>query len=287
MQRQYTKEELTGLQAELYDILGEIDRVCRKNGLRYFLIGGSAIGAFYDNAILPWDDDIDIGMPRADYDRLLSIAPEQFGAQYFLSWQGSDPRVPFYYAKLKKNGTLFSEKIFAHLPMHQGIFVDIFPFDALPNNKLIRRSHRAIVNFLKCCLLGKEVWMWRHCGHCEIDEPTNRPFLPCLLTRIVCAMLSKRAIYRLMVRVQSLFNNCKTLYLNNIITTTDRIPRSEASYPSDVKFGPLTVMAPPRLEAFLRHNFPSLHRFSPEEVAAITNHCPEKLVLSSQADSPR
>lgn len=284
MQRQYTKEELTGLQAELYDILGEIDRVCRKNGLRYFLIGGSAIGAFYDKAILPWDDDIDIGMPRDDYNRLLRIAKDEFRSQYFLSWQGTDPRVPFYFAKLKKNGTLFSEKLFAHLPMHQGIYVDIFPFDSLPDNAIVRKIHRAAVNFLKCCLIGKEVWMWRHCGRCEIDNPTNRTFLPCLLTRIVCTLLSKRAIYRLMVGTQSLFNRRKTLYLNNIITTTDRIPRSEAYYPTDVAFGPLTVMAPPRLEAFLRHNFPTLHRFTPEEVAQITNHCPEQLVLSGQKE---
>jgi len=282
VQRQYTKEELAGLQAELYDILGEFDRVCRKNGFRYFLTGGSAIGAFYDKAILPWDDDVDVGMPRADYDRLLGMASEQFAPDYFLSWQGSDPRSPFYYAKLKKNGTLFSEKIFAHLPMHQGIYVDVFPFDSLPNNTIVRRIHRATVNFLKCCLLGKEVWMWRHCGRCEVEEPTNRTFLPCLLTRIVCTLLPKRAIYRLMVGAQSFFNHKKTLYLNNIVTTTDRIPRSEAFCPSDVAFGPLTVMAPPRLEAFLRHNFPSLHRFTPQEVAALPNHCPEKLVLSER-----
>lgn len=281
MQRQYTASELLGLQAELYDILRELNRVCRQNNLRYFVIGGTAIGALYDKGILPWDDDIDVGMPREDYDRLMQIAERELRPAYFMAWQGTDPHTPFYFAKLRKNHTVFSEQIVAHLPIHQGIFIDIFPFDVLPQNTVVRRVHRAAVNFLKCCLLGKEVWMWKHCGRCQVAEPTNRSFLPCLLTRIVCATLSKKSIYRLMVAVQSAFNKTKhPAYLNNIITKTDHIRYDEAMHPVDVPFGPLTVMAPRHLEEFLRYNYPSLHRFTPEEVAAITNHCPEHLVLS-------
>ena len=62
MKRTYTKEELQALHRELYDILRETIRVCEEHDIRYFLIGGTAIGALYDQAILPWDDDIDIGM---------------------------------------------------------------------------------------------------------------------------------------------------------------------------------------------------------------------------------
>ena len=62
--KKYTKEELISLQTELYDILNEIIRICNKFEIPYFAIGGTAIGALYDQAILPWDDDIDIGMTR-------------------------------------------------------------------------------------------------------------------------------------------------------------------------------------------------------------------------------
>ena len=62
MNKKYTAKELDLLHAELYDILGETIRICRKHDIPYFVIGGTAIGALYDRAILPWDDDIDIGM---------------------------------------------------------------------------------------------------------------------------------------------------------------------------------------------------------------------------------
>ena len=69
MVKQYTPEELTQLHQVLYEILEEIVRICDKHNIPYFVIGGTAIGALYDKAILPWDDDIDIGMKREDYNK--------------------------------------------------------------------------------------------------------------------------------------------------------------------------------------------------------------------------
>ena len=139
MDKKYTAKELDLLHAELYDILGETIRICRKHDIPYFVIGGTAIGALYDRAILPWDDDIDIGMARKDYNRFLEVAPRELGDSYFLSWIETDPHSPYYYAKVKKNNTLFVEEMFKNVPMHPGIFVDIFPFDRIPDNKLLRK----------------------------------------------------------------------------------------------------------------------------------------------------
>lgn len=121
MDKKYTAKELDLLHAELYDILGETIRICRKHDIPYFVIGGTAIGALYDRAILPWDDDIDIGMARKDYNRFLEVAPRELGDSYFLSWIETDPHSPYYYAKVKKNNTLFVEEMFKNVPMHPGI----------------------------------------------------------------------------------------------------------------------------------------------------------------------
>lgn len=137
MVKQYTPEELTQLHQVLYEILEEIVRICDKHNIPYFVIGGTAIGALYDKAILPWDDDIDIGMKREDYNKFLQIASQELREPYFLSWIHTDPHSPYYFAKVKKNNTLFVEEMFKDVPMHQGIFVDIFPFDRIPNNKLV------------------------------------------------------------------------------------------------------------------------------------------------------
>ena len=75
MNKKYTAEELDLLHTELYDILGETIRVCQKHDIPYFVIGGTAIGALYDQGILPWDDDIDIGMTRENYNKFLKVAP--------------------------------------------------------------------------------------------------------------------------------------------------------------------------------------------------------------------
>ncbi len=165
-------EELTQLHQVLYEILEEIVRICDKHNIPYFVIGGTAIGALYDKAILPWDDDIDIGMKREDYNKFLQIASQELREPYFLSWIHTDPHSPYYFAKVKKNNTLFVEEMFKDVPMHQGIFVDIFPFDRIPNNKLLRKIQYEAVNFLKCCLMGKRY------GYGNTSENVKYPTLP-------------------------------------------------------------------------------------------------------------
>lgn len=151
----YTTEELNLLHVELYDILGEIIRVCKKYNISYFVIGGTAIGALYDQAILPWDDDIDIGMLRGDYNRFLEVAPNELSEAYFLSWIKTDPHTPYYFAKVKKNNTVFIEKMFQEVPMHPGIFVDIFPFDRIPDNRFLRKIHHNLCSFFLLLFNGE------------------------------------------------------------------------------------------------------------------------------------
>ena len=282
--KKYTIQELTALQTELYDILGEVTRICQKHNIPYFAIGGTAIGALYDQGILPWDDDIDIGMTRENYNRFLSIAPQELGKDYFLSWQGTDPHTPYYFAKVKKQATLFVEQLFKDVPMHQGIFVDIFPFDRIPDNKILRKLQYHTVNFLKCCLMGKEAWMWKHFGKCQIDNPTNRPLLSCLLNRMINDLLPKSTIYNLMVKAQSCFNSWNTRYFNNVITKTDHVLETSIKNLQNSPFGPLTITVPQLLEDFLRYNYPNLHRFTEEEQETVNNHYPAAMSLSHETE---
>lgn len=284
MKRPYTPDELSRLHGVLYELLAEADRVCRKHGIDYFLIGGTAIGALYDRAILPWDDDVDIGMTRPDYERFLRVAPQELGKDYFLSWQQTDPHTPYYYAKLKKQGTLFVEGLFSDVPMHQGIYIDILPFDRVPSSRWMHRVQRGVVNFLKCCLMGKETWLWRYFGRCKVERPSARGPLPCLLNRVVDTLFSKRQIYAMMVAVQTAFNRCRTDYWANIVTTTDYIRASELDNLQTVPFGPLQVQAPAALETFLRRNYPSLHRYTEEEQRCVAGHVPVCLCFNTSAE---
>ena len=141
MSHSYNPEELEKLQVTLYQILSEIKRVCDKHGIKYFITGGTAIGAYFWGKFLPWDDDVDVGMPRSDYERFAKIAQEEMGEDYFLQTPHTDPHVPFFFMKVRMNGTEFNENTFQHIKMHQGIYVDIFPFDKIPNSNMLGITH--------------------------------------------------------------------------------------------------------------------------------------------------
>ena len=271
----YTPEELERLQATLYRILAEIKRVCDKHGIRYFITGGTAIGAYFWGKILPWDDDVDVGMPRADYERFARIAQEEMGQDYFLQTPQTDPHVPFFFMKVRMNGTEFNEGTFRKLNIHQGIYVDIFPFDRMPENKRIEKIQHNILFFLNGLFIAKEIWQWRHCGRCDIEEPRERGFWPCLMTRLLITLLPKRLIFWLMVRTQTLFNRSRPPYYKNIITKSEYVAADDIVHARLVKLGDLEVAAPKDLLQYLNNHYGQVRKDIPEEMKV--NHRPFKL----------
>lgn len=121
------KERLWSTEVE---ILSEIDRICKKYNLVYYLAYGTLIGAIRHKGFIPWDDDIDITMPRNDYNKLKKICLEgKLNEKFFYQDVDTDPEYYLTYAKIRKNNTLFDESDTRHLNIHRGIFVDVFPLD--------------------------------------------------------------------------------------------------------------------------------------------------------------
>lgn len=114
------------------DILIAVDRICQEFSIPYWLDSGTALGSVRHKGFIPWDDDIDIGMLRPDYDRFLEIAQKELGPAYFLQTYYTDG-APIMFAKVHRRGTTFVEYRLRNLPIEHGIFVDIFPYDFLPN----------------------------------------------------------------------------------------------------------------------------------------------------------
>lgn len=109
-------------------ILLELDRVCQENDLTYFLFCGSLLGAVRHKGFIPWDDDIDVGMPRKDYEKLLEIG-NLFKPPFFLQTPYTDPGYYFSYAKLRDNNASTISYNLRYANFNQGAMVDIFPFD--------------------------------------------------------------------------------------------------------------------------------------------------------------
>lgn len=276
----YDKKDLARLHGELLDIMAEIIRVCEVCGIPYFIQGGTAIGALFNKGIVPWDDDIDIGMTRADYERFLQLAPQHLRPQYFLEWFGTERNTPFYFAKVKKNGTLFVEEMFRNMDIHHGIFVDIFPYDRIPDNKWLERLHRFRSRFWINCFIGKQIWLWRWCGRCEIDAPLPKSFVGCLAVRVVCSLLSRERIYAKMCRVLGAYNGRDCKRVNIVRMPKDQIPRADIENPVMMPFGGMTVRAPRNIESYLRHHYPNLRPELPEEEQI--NHAPYRLSFGDE-----
>lgn len=271
----YAKEDLERLHKELYRTLAEVVRICEMCHIPYFIQGGSAIGALYNKGIVPWDDDIDVGMTRENYDRFLREAPAHLSSEYFLEWFGTEENTPFYFAKIKRNNTLFVEEVWRHMDIHHGIFVDIFPYDRIPDNPILERLHRFEAKFWINCFMAKEVWLWSHCGKCEIDEPLPKSWLGCAAIRLAVSLFSRKCLYKIMNRVLSRYNDCNTERVNIVRMPKDQIARADIENTVDMEFGGMMVKAPRNIETYLRHHYPNLRPVLPEHEQI--NHAPYKL----------
>ena len=123
------KNNMERLHETLIEILDYVVSVCEENGLRYFLIYGSALGAYRHQGFIPWDDDLDIGLPREDYEKFLKIMEKQPSKLYCLQNDSTEDKYYLTFSKVRKQGTLFMESIAEGMYRDNGIFVDIFPLD--------------------------------------------------------------------------------------------------------------------------------------------------------------
>lgn len=122
-------KDLRKLQLLELKIAKEIKRVCEKNNISYFLVGGTLLGAVRHQGFIPWDDDFDIGMKRADFIKFLEVCPKDLGNNFFLQTHVTDKGYGKFYAKIRLNDTHFTEYVASGASCHDGIFVDIFPYD--------------------------------------------------------------------------------------------------------------------------------------------------------------
>lgn len=131
--------KLKDLQLAEVDILKEFVRICNAHALTYYIVGGTLLGAVRDKKFIPWDDDIDVAMPRKDYEELAKIASNELKTGFFYQDSSTDPYYYLSYAKIRKEGTLFFEERFRNSKFRNGIFIDIFPLDKCPRRGILSR----------------------------------------------------------------------------------------------------------------------------------------------------
>ena len=146
------------VQGKILEIMRFIDKLCRDNGIVYYIMGGTALGAVRHGGFIPWDDDLDIFMTPKEYRKFKSVFNSQKSEQFVLQEWKTTPEY-LEYAKVRMNGTTFIEEAFKdRKDMHQGIYVDIMMLHKVPNNKFIQRLVYCESKFVTLYALSQRNW---------------------------------------------------------------------------------------------------------------------------------
>ena len=148
---------MNALQNVELNILKHFIEICDKMNLTYYLVCGSALGAAKYKGFIPWDDDIDVGMPRKDYEIFCKEAQNCLIDWLFLQTSISDRNYPNIYAKLRDIRTTYIEKTDCDIVMNHGIYIDIFPLDGYPKRELLQKW----VEHKKSLFIKKELCVFR------------------------------------------------------------------------------------------------------------------------------
>ena len=154
--------DIRPLQLHLLDILMVIQKMCEEHGLKYYIVDGSLIGAVRHKGFIPWDDDMDICMPREDYEALIKNSKEWLPQPYEFVCFENDPKYPLHFGKIQDASTTLVER--PHLYYLGGVYVDVFPIDGAPDNKLVQRLYQMKYNYLRKVLYFLFRDPYRH-GH--------------------------------------------------------------------------------------------------------------------------
>lgn len=132
-------QSVRDVQMKILEIMKYIDKVCRENGIVYYIMGGTALGAIRHGGFIPWDDDLDIFMTPSSYQQFRNAMAADGDSQFVIQeWRTTKKYVE--YAKVRMNGTTFIEEAFQHdKTMHQGIYVDIMMLHKVPESEFVKK----------------------------------------------------------------------------------------------------------------------------------------------------
>ena len=253
------------IQLKELDIVRAFVQVCNDNDLTYYMVGGTLLGAARHKGFIPWDDDMDFAMPRADYERFLEGLYKQLPEHIKVDHFRFDPSVYFYPLKLMNTEVKVTERRLEKFDQVSYLSIDVFPVDGLPNNWLKRKLYKLKFYYYKMMI-----------GFCNVDR---------LRTNV------KRSAYeKILIRFAEVFQLNKRLSLTKIRNKYDRflkknsrehcdligditgrygfrefVPRGYFGTPKKLPFEDLELAAPARYDDYLRHIYGDYMKLPPEE----------------------
>lgn len=200
MEISLSDEQIKKLQKIELEMLVEIDRICKANGIKYTLIGGSLLGAVRHQGFIPWDDDADVAMLREEYDKFVEACKIDLdSSRFYFQDMNTTPGYRWGYGKIRRKGTVFVRSGQEHMQYEQGAFVDIFPGDAVPDNVVLEKLHS-----FHCFCIRKILWS-------EVGKVTDKS----KIMRCWYTMLSKVPEKVIKIHMNKFILYCNKKYKNS------------------------------------------------------------------------
>lgn len=275
---QYEQEVLRRLQMVELEILEAVDSVCREYGITYFLDSGTVLGARRHGGFIPWDDDIDLGMPREDYERFLEVAPAALGERFCVTCSRTNPRQAALFAKVMLAGTRFVTDETEEAGFDQGVFVDIFPYDAVCAESDAAKWQR------KRCMMWQSISYLYHSKHIVVPHKGAMGTIEAIVCRVghyaVRALFSPERINRGFDKVAMIAkdDSRSDMLMASSYAATEPFPKSMLLPPSVICFEGKEFFAPADVEGYLHTQYgQTWNQLPPEDQRR--NHAPKELYL--------
>ena len=146
---------LEKLQQKALEIMIVFDEFCRKHNLTYYMLGGTMLGAYRHKGIIPWDDDIDVGMPRKDYEKFVDLVNVTLTGKYFAKNPSNTKQCPFVFTRFEDVSTTYIEAARDKNNYVGGAYIEVFPLDGASTSRIKRQIQTLKIKYYKYLLAFK------------------------------------------------------------------------------------------------------------------------------------
>ena len=251
---------MTDLQQRLVDMLSFFHSICVKYNLRYYIIAGTMLGAIRHGGFIPWDDDIDVGMPRSDYEKLMQVAKHIDMKKYKVEFPFNGNReYPYLIAKMYDTQTTFVEK--QRYPIKRGIYIDIFPIDGIGNSlEKAKENYKPFYRYYRLNLMISSAFLKRR---------NLKKNMAVLLGRIVSPLFINK--YRLMLKIDRICkknNFDESKFVCNLLGgagTKGIVPKEYFGTPTAISFENIQVFGLEQPDLYLKSMYGNYMKLPPIE----------------------